>query len=54
MIVPRDATDPVTGPRSGVEIVIDHETGCQYLKTVGQSITPRMGPDGKQICSGDE
>lgn len=39
---PHDDTDPPNG-RSGVTIVTDYGTGCQYLKTPGGGITPRLG-----------
>jgi hypothetical protein len=48
---PRDDTDSAT-ERSGVVLVNDALTGCQYLRTLWpSSITPRMGADGKQICA---
>lgn len=46
----RDATDPPNG-RSGLELLTDHGTGCQYLRRYGD-LTPRLGVDGKQICGG--
>lgn len=45
---PRDNTDPPNG-RSGMMLLTDHMTGCQYLYRHG-AITPRMGKDGKQLC----
>lgn len=45
----KDATDPPDG-RSGMSLLTDHETGCQYLYRSG-AITPRMDGNGKQICS---
>ena len=45
----RDDTDP-PGARSGLTLYTDHETGCQYLSE-GSGLTPRLGPDGKQICT---
>jgi hypothetical protein len=44
----RDDTD---GPaeRSGMQLLTDHGTGCQYLKTIS-GITPRLAPDGRQVC----
>lgn len=47
-ILPRDATDSPT-ERSDMRLLTDHGTGCQYLSRSGV-MTPRMGPDGKQIC----
>lgn len=45
---PYDDTDP-PGGRSGMDLLTDHRTGCQYLYRRG-AITPRMGRDGRQIC----
>ncbi len=37
--------------RSGMEIRIDHLTGCEYLQGFPfGSATPRLDRDGKQIC----
>lgn len=44
---PHDDTDPPNGT-SGLNLYTDNLTGCQYLGHNG--LTPRMGPDGKQIC----
>lgn len=52
----RDDTDEPGwfGKRSGVEPVIDHRTGCQYLRTRDGGITPRLDVDGRQIgCKRD-
>ena len=46
---PYDSTDP-PGGHSGMTLFVDHETGCEYLGFIGPDV-PRMGPDGKQICS---
>lgn len=46
----RDATDPPSGPRSGVRLRTDSGTGCQYLETKGGGLSPRLGADGKQVC----
>lgn len=47
---PFDATDnAIAGLRSGMNVMTDHETGCQYLSTLA-GITPRLGRDGMQIC----
>lgn len=43
----RDDTDPPDG-RSGMLLLTDHKTGCQYLYR--GSLTPRMDEHGKQIC----
>ena len=50
--VPRDDTDPATG-RSGLTLMIDALTGCQYLYRMG-AITPRMNAEGKQVCVKDK
>lgn len=47
-ITPHDDTDPPDG-RSGMTLLIDHGTGCQYLYRSG-AITPRMDKSGRQIC----
>ncbi|QNK01715.1 prepilin-type N-terminal cleavage/methylation domain-containing protein [Dyella telluris] len=36
---------------AGFRIVNDPQTGCQYISVPGQSLTPRLGTDGKQMCS---
>lgn len=48
----RDETDkPGWGSgRSGVRLVTDQETGCQYLETKSGGITPRLDAEGKIIC----
>ena len=48
-MAPYDDTDP-PGGRSGMALLTDHGTGCQYLYRSG-AITPRMDATGKQICS---
>lgn len=48
----RDSTDPPNG-RSGLRLLIDHQTGCHYLAYKG-GLTPRLDADGKQICEGDQ
>lgn len=45
----RDSTDAKDGPRSSMQLRIDHGTGCQYLETKGGSITPRLSWSGAQI-----
>jgi hypothetical protein len=42
----RDSTDPVDG-RSGMVLLTDAATGCQYLARDG--ITSRLGAGGKQM-----
>lgn len=50
-LVPRDDTDSQKA-RSGVRLVTDYGTGCQYLKTREGHITPRLKPDGLPACDG--
>lgn len=50
-----DDSDP-PGGRSGLIVYTDHLNGCQYLARpdyagLGQPLTPRQGPDGKQVCN---
>lgn len=45
----KDATDPPNG-QSNLGLLIDHETGCHYLRANGGGITPRMNANGKHIC----
>jgi hypothetical protein len=48
---PYDNSDPPSG-RSNLIIRTDSLTGCEYLRdAVGGGITPRMGKDGKQVCT---
>lgn len=42
----RDSTDPADG-RSGMALLTDAGTGCQYLKAGG--ITPRLDANGHQM-----
>lgn len=44
-----DSTDGAQ--RSNMKLHTDAMTGCQYLSVSGGGITPRLGLDGKQICS---
>ena len=38
--------------RSGLVPRVDAKTGCEYLTTpLGLGITPRLKPDGKQVCA---
>lgn len=35
----------------GIRVYTDDDTGCQYVSTHGgNSIYPRLGKDGKQMC----
>lgn len=45
----RDSTDGAWPHRSGVDVVTDAVTGCQYLRTPGGGITPRVNGTGKQL-----
>lgn len=47
---PHDSTDDAPGHHSGMIVHTDHLTGCQYLSD--GSLTPRLGKDGRQVCSG--
>lgn len=44
----KDDTDPPNG-RSGLAVKVDYLTGCQYLESP-RGLTPRLNPDGDQIC----
>lgn len=48
--VSTDETDSML-QRSGMGLFTDYGTGCQYLGSPRGGITPRLGTDGKQICS---
>lgn len=48
-VIGGDSTDGAT--RSNMKLHTDAMTGCQYLSVAGGGITPRLGADGKQICS---
>ena len=48
---PLDATDNhLTGARSQMRILVDHGTGCQYLRTASGGLTPRLDAQGKPMC----
>lgn len=47
----RDSSDS-PAKRSGFSIHVDALTQCHYLSRRG-SLTPRLGPDGKQLCGKD-
>ena len=49
----RDDSDPrLWGARSGLVPATDAATGCQYLRTSGGGITPRLTQDGKHMGCG--
>lgn len=33
------------------EVLVDQDTGCQYLMTDKGGVTPRLDADGKHICT---
>lgn len=45
-----DSTDKDFWHRSGSKLIIDYETGCEYLGNIFGSVTPRLDGNGKQIC----
>jgi hypothetical protein len=45
----KDDTDPVVG-RSGMEVLVDNRTGCQYLATSTGGLTPRLDDMGGPVC----
>lgn len=45
----RDDTDPGNG-RSGLVLLTDAGTGCQYLSRGSSSLTPRLDENGKPFC----
>lgn len=53
-MAPKDDTDDpaTTNPfeRSGMMILTDHGTNCQYLGWRHGGLTPRLYADGSQIC----
>ena len=46
---PTDSSDLDRWNRSGAKLIIDYETGCEYLGSFS-GLTPRLGVDGKHIC----
>ncbi|MFD1197395.1 hypothetical protein ACFQ3K_03505 [Brucella gallinifaecis] len=36
--------------RSGMSVRRDALTGCEYLEGRYGGLTPRLGPDGRQVC----
>ena len=53
LFLPKDDTDPEIG-RSNLRVLTDHRTGCQYLKSQGSGLTPRLDADGHHICQEPE
>jgi len=49
--VPFDSTD-APDKRSGLSLMIDHKTGCQYLSK-GSGLWPRFNRNGVHICLGN-
>jgi len=46
-----DSTDDyINKKRSGMALLIDYGTGCQYLSSRGRFLTPRLNKNGKHIC----
>lgn len=45
----RNDTDPPDG-YSGLSVLIDTKTGCQYLATREGGVTPRLDKKGKHMC----
>lgn len=35
---------------TGLTVYHDRGTGCEYLRAGSGALTPRLGPDGKQVC----
>jgi hypothetical protein len=48
-----ETDDHETGKRSGMNVLIDHGTNCQYLKASG-GLTPRLDVSGKPMCGVSE
>lgn len=50
----RDDTDEQGwfGRRSGVSLITDERTGCQYLSTHKGGVTPRLGSRGEHVGCG--
>lgn len=49
LMTPTDTTDRGFLRRSGLELLRDELTGCEYLSRSG-ALTPRLDRDGKHIC----
>ena len=45
-----DDTDASNWHRSGMEVHLDHRTGCHYLRGESGGLTPRLNRDGTQVC----
>lgn len=45
----RNDTDPPDG-YSGLAVLIDNKTGCQYLASREGGVTPRLDKKGKHMC----
>lgn len=45
----RNDTDPPDG-YSGISVLIDNKTGCQYLASARGGMTPRLDKKGKHMC----
>lgn len=45
-----DSDDRAAGVHSELRPLIDHRTGCQYIRVTGGGITPRLDGRGRQIC----
>lgn len=45
-----ETDDKLNKTRSGMELRIDHGTGCHYLESSKGMLTPRLQVDGTQIC----
>jgi hypothetical protein len=50
---PIDATDRSWRERSGLQLHIDHGTGCHWLSGLFGPPVPRLDRNGKQICTGE-
>lgn len=50
---PYDDTDAPPA-RSGLKVLTDARTGCQYLTTARGGLTPRLGRDGRHLCAPKE
>lgn len=46
----RDDTDGPWPNRSGIKVVTDAKTGCQYLAHERGGLTPRLDAEGRHIC----
>lgn len=51
IVTPTDDSDGGVWSRSGVNVIMDHKTGCQYLQRMFSGMTPRLDGNGKQICN---